>query len=187
MSEQEASWHEHMAGMRAGESARTEGADPNAVAAVAAVTAGPVHIADLTLRPANQGTIWTLQRVGREFQNECARRRLSAETQDLLDTGLSLLIFQDARRVWRMLDAGQLATLFDEADALMWERSLETQAALKRHFRREMDRIAALTGDADEDATPGKPMQASGALPATPPPQVQTVSETWSGSPRNME
>ena len=49
MSRHEASWHEHLAGMRAAEAARKLGSNPAATDALATATAGPVTVGGFVL------------------------------------------------------------------------------------------------------------------------------------------
>lgn len=180
MSQQEASWHEHLAGMRAAEAARSQGADPVAIAAFAAATAGPVAIAGRSLQQASQGTIWALQRVAREFAAWASDAGLASSantdepgTRELIELGLATLVFSDARAVWRTLDTGDIGPLIAAAEDLMWELPLAEQLALQSHFRAEMDRIRSLSGGSQDEApekkTPAPAAGPSSAI-ATPPP-----------------
>ena len=189
MSSQEASWHEHLAGMRAGDAARHQGADPAAVAAFASATAGPVILAGRHLHQASQGTIWTLQRVAREFAAWAddvglphASNPEAPGTRELLELGLATLVFCDARLCWRMLDNHQLAELTQQAEDMMWEMPLPEQLALQAHFRGEMDRIRALSGNgSDEPEKKTLPPTAgiSSAIATPPPATALPASNGW--------
>ena len=191
MSAQEASWHEHLAGMRAADAARAQGADPTATAALASSTAGETVIANRKLAPASQGTVWTLQRMAREFAAEADASRIpSGEngapgTRELLELGLATLVFCDARRCWKMLDGGRLADLIGEAETMMWEMPLTEQLALQKHFRAEMDRVRALAGGED-DTPPGKLPETAGASPATAIPPQEPALPPSNGSAPNI-
>lgn len=179
MSRHEASWHEHLAGMRAAEAARQQGGNPAAIAAVATATAGPTEIGGFLLAPATEGTIWTLQRLAREFRSwaDALGMQPSADgaepgTREMLELGLSTLAFCDARATWKAMECGELESLIVRADAMIWETPVEILTKLETHFRREMQRIRNLT-PAAEDA-PGKQETAGGAngnSPAMPTPQ----------------
>ncbi len=197
MSQQEASWHEHLAGMRAADAARSQGADPAAIDAFAAATAGPALIAGRSLQPASQGTIWTLQRVARLFAAWADATGMASApdpdapgTRELLELGLATLVFCDARAVWRELDSGDIAPLIAAAEDMMWELPLADQLALQAHFRTEMDRIRSLSGGAAADSedtaqkkTPGLPAAGlSNAMPIRPQAQASPPSN---GSPAN--
>ncbi len=164
---QEASWHEQVAGLRAAEAARAHGSNPATTAALATATAGPVTIAGLALAPASQGTLWTLQRIAREFTAHAdASARYPAATdptapgtRELIELGLATLVFIDARGTWKLLDAAALTTLIARAEDLVWTLPLSHQIALQAHFRAEMDRIHDLAGPGEEEepTPPGKP------------------------------
>lgn len=182
MSRQEASWHEHLAGMRATEKARSQGGNPAAIDAVAAATAGPVEIAGFLLQPASQGTIWTLKRVAREFTAWADSLGMPVSTnpdapgtREMIELGLATLIFCDSRQSWIELESGRLEALISRADALIWTVGINDLLALQNHFQVQMDRLGALTPN-DEETTPGKlnPAPVSGSLPdpATPPAAV---------------
>lgn len=193
MTAQEASWHEHIAGMRAGEAARAAGANPAAVAAVAAATAGPVAVAGMPLESASQGTIWTLQRAAREYAALADAQGLAPAadparpgTRELIELGLTTLIFMDARGVWKLLDAGGLPDLIARAEAIMWDMPLAANLALQAHFNREMNRIRDLTGGADPDAGAEKKTRpTAGPSPAMPTPPPAPDSPPSNGSPPN--
>ncbi len=188
MSSQEASWHEHLAGMRAGDAARNQGADPAAVAAFASATAGPVTLSGRRLQQASQGTIWTLQRVAREFAAWADNIGLphaddpeQPGTRELLELGLATLVFCDARLCWRMLDSHQLAELTQQAEDMMWEMPISEQLALQAHFRGEMDRIRSLSGGGGdtEKKTPPPMVGASSAMPTPPREMDLPASNGW--------
>jgi hypothetical protein len=194
MSRHEASWHEHLAGMRAAEAARKQGGDPEVITAIASATAGPLQIGPHTLRPASQGTIWTLQRVAREWQAYADARAIPASgdaqnpgTREMLELGLATLAFCDARETWRTLDRGELETLIARAEELMWETPADVQLALQAHFTREMERIGRL---APAEDTPAKkphpaPEMPTGSSPAAPIPAAATASPPANGWPQN--
>ena len=194
MSRQEASWHEHIAGIRAEEKARAEGGDTAAIAAIANATVGPVTIAGHTLAPASQGTVWTLQRLARDFQayadtNGLATpEAMASPTNQLVQLGLTLLVFLNPRAVWRDLETGKLADLIARADDMMWSMPLTDQVALQSHFRAQMAAINAL---APEEDLPGKSLTedpssiTSGTSPETPTPQPVRDSPPSSGSVLN--
>lgn len=198
MSAQEASWHEHLAGMRAAEAARNQGADPLAVTAFASATAGPVAIAGRQLQPASQGTIWALQRVAREFAKWADDAGVPESpdpeapgTRELIELGLATMVFCDARAVWRELDRGDIGPLIASAEDMMWDMPLSDQLALQSHFRAEMDRIRDLAGGSQQDQTPQKktpPAPASvGPSSATPIPRQAPASPPSNGSQANTE
>lgn len=151
MSAQEASWHEHLAGMRAKAEARKSGADPAAIYAVASSTAGTRIVAGYELKPANQGTVWTLQRVAKEFaewaNNIGMPEQGSAEepgTRQMLELGLTTLVFADPKGCWLAMDAGNLESLITQAESFIWDTSLEDQTELQNHFQKQMEVLAAL-------------------------------------------
>jgi hypothetical protein len=192
MSQQEASWHEHLSGMRAGEAARKQGSNPHATEALASATAGPVVIGGYTLHPASEGTIWTLKRLAREFAEwadgigiKAAAEGEENGTRELLELGLSTLVFCDAKRCWHDLEDGNLEGLIKEAEDLMWETPVAVTKRLEAHFQRQMQAIRDLTPE--DDGTPGKSPDpaASGASPAMPIPPVAAASPPSSGSPQN--
>lgn len=195
MTAQEASWHEHLAGVRASEDARAEGSNPAAVTAFASATAGPVILAGRSLQPASQGTLWTLQRVAREFARWADANNLPASldphaapgTRELIELGLATLVFCDARHVWRQLDAGRHADLFAAAEEMMWAMPLPEQLQLQAHFRSQMDAISALSGDAEEDTPEKKLPPAPLPSPAMPTPLPAPASPPSSGSVPSME
>lgn len=166
MSSHEASWHEHLAGMRATEAARKLGADPAMIDAFAAATAGPVTIAGYELYPASEGTIWALKRVAREFKAwadglgmPSAAEGAENGSRELIELGLSTLVFCDARGTFMALECGDLEGLIVRAEALMFETPVAVMKQLEAHFQTQMQRIRDLTPDA-EDA-PGKPPAAA--------------------------
>ena len=157
MSRQEASWHEHLAGMRAAEKARKQGADPTARNAVAAATAGPVTIGGYELYPATEGTVWTLKRLAVEFAAWAERHEmLSARegepngTREMLELGLSTLAFCDSRGTFLALEAGMLEDLIVQADAMIWEMPVATTQALAKHFEKGMQAIRDLSAAEEE-------------------------------------
>jgi hypothetical protein len=195
MSRQEYSWHKHLAGMRAADAARNQGANPATIDALASVTAGPVTIGGFTLHPATRGLQWTLQRLAREFALYAIAHNLPDDhggeyltSRELIELGLSTLAFADPLATWQALEAGDLKTLIRRADALAWETPVEITQELEKHFRREMDRISSLAGD-DEEDTPKKPQALaeppSGASPASPIPPPAPESPRSSGLPPN--
>lgn len=189
MSRHEASWHEHMAGMRAAAAARKQGGDPAAIEAIASATAGPVEIGGHRLHPASEGTVWTLRRVAREFAAWAERVGMPAAaddepdgTREMLELGLSTLVFCDSLRCWNLLEAGRLESLILEAEELMWATPVRVYRELENHFHREMDRIRALSTSAGEPP-PKKPMaaDASGTSTGTPIPPEATPSPPSNG------
>lgn len=161
MSRHEASWHEHLAGMRAAEAARKTGSNPAATDALATATAGPVEIGGFVLEPASRGTVWTLRRAAREFvawANALGMPRSADDaelgTREMIELGLSTLIFCDARACWMDMETGKLEELIARADALMWTVPVDVITKLESHFRAQMHRISELTPDAED--TPGK-------------------------------
>lgn len=196
MSRHEASWHEHLAGMRAAEKAREQGGNPEAIAAIASATAGPVVIAGYVLQRAGQGTIWTLQRLAREFAAFADAHGLENSTdpaepgnREMLELGLATLAFCDARGCWQDLDAGRLSSLILRADEMMWSMPIETQLALQAHFTSEMDRIRKLSPGEEEDSLPGKSLaiQVNGISLGVETHPVETASLPVSGSLPNTE
>jgi hypothetical protein len=192
MSQQEASWHTHLAAMRAQETARNQGANPHAVAAFATATAGPVTIAGYTLHPASQGTVWTLKRVATDFTAWADRLGIptattpeSPGTREMLELGLTTLVFCDSRQCWIDLETGKLEQLISRADAMIWNVELTDLLALQTHFQTQMARIGALSG---EEEAPGKPQPqpaASGPSPVMPIPPRATESPLVNGWQRN--
>jgi hypothetical protein len=177
MSQQEASWHTHLAAMRAQETARNQGANPHAVDAFAAATAGPQMVHGFSLAPATEGTIWTLKRVAREFKAYADALGMPSAgpseedgTRELLELGISTLVFCDARQCFMDLEGGRLEAIIARADTLMWSIPLHVSRDLAEHFSREMQRIRNLTPD-DEATLPGKLPEGNGTSPATPIPQ----------------
>ena len=190
MSRHEASWHEHLAGMRAAEKAREQGGNPDAIAAIASATAGPVEIGGFTLHRAGQGTIWTLQRLAREFAAYAESIGLQSSedptnpgNREMIELGLATLAFCDARGCWQMLDAGRMYALIVRADEMMWSMPIETQLALQAHFTSEMDRIKKLS-PGEEEETPGKSPApvVSGILQGAETHPAETASLPVSGS-----
>jgi hypothetical protein len=175
MSAQEASWHEHLAGMRAAEKARKDGGNPDAVAALATATAGPVTLAGYDLYPASQGTIWTLKRVAREFTAwaDALGMPVSADpdapgTREMIELGLATLVFADSQHCWVDLESGKLEELITRADAMIWKVEISDLLGLQNHFQSQMERLGKLSSG-DEAPTPGKlPLaEPSGSSPAT--------------------
>ena len=192
MSRHEASWHEHLAGMRASAAARKQGGDPAAITALATATAGPVLIGTFKLWPASQGTVWTLQRVAREFSawaNALGMPKAGDHepdgTREILELGLSTLVFADSLRVWHMLETGRLEDLISEAEQLMWEVPVDVYRSLENHFDREMGRIRRLH---TEDAPKKKPatQAESGTSPVIPIPPTATPSHPSNGCVPSM-
>lgn len=192
MGAQEASWCEHIAGMRAAQAAREQGADPLAVRAVGTATAGPVVIAGHPIKPATQGTVWTLQRAARMFSSWADEAGMEASgdpenpgTREMLELGLTTLIFSDARSVWRALDAGGFPGVMHMAEAVIWDMPLEDSRALQTHFEAQMETIRRLAGE--EAPAPEKKPEAGGKSAAMPIPPEDADSPRWSGSPPSTE
>lgn len=187
MSRQEYSWHKHLAGMRAADAARNQGANPAAVDAIASASAGPVIIGGIKLGRATQGAVWTLQRVAREFAEYADANGLhpstdptSPGTRELIELGLATLVFCDARNCWVDLDSGNLAKLILRADEMMWDMPIEDQLALQAHFTAEMERIKRLSPE--EEETPGKSqLPPSGNSPKAPIHPEGTDSQSSNG------
>lgn len=195
MSRHEASWHELVAGMRAADIARQQGCDPAATAALATATAGPRQIGQFTLRPASQGTLWTLQRIAREWQGFADLNKIPGTgdsanpgTREIIELGLATLAFCDARATWLALDRGDLAGLAARAEEMMFDLPIEIQMALQAHFTSEMDRIKALTpGEEEEPKKPQPQPAAAGSSPAVPTPPAAAASPHANGSPPNTD
>lgn len=186
MSRQEASWHTHLAALRAQEAARKAGSNTAATEALATATAGPVTIGGYQLYPASEGTIWTLKRLAREFIAWADKLGMphAAEGElrdrELLELALSTLAFCDARRVWQLLESGRFEELIIEADRMVWYMPIETSRALEAHFSKQMARIRELTPDAE--TAPKKPEAGgNGNSPATPIPAEDTDSPPSNG------
>lgn len=182
MSRQEASWHEHLAGMRATEKARQDGGNSGARNAVAAGTAGPVNIGGFDLYPPTEGTVWTLKRLAIEFAAwaDALGMPVAAEgelngTREMLELGLSTLAFCDARGTFLALECGRLDELIVRADSLIFDTPIEITKALSAHFEKGMRAIRELS--ADEEGVPKKPLTAdgNGVSPATPIPPTDAV------------
>lgn len=192
MSRQEASWHEHLAGMRAAEKARAQGGNPAAIDAVAAATCGPVRIGAFEIYPPTEGTVWTLKRLAREFAAwaDALGMPSAADGEDngsreMLELGLSTLAFVDSRQTFQYLEAGRLEDLILRAEKLMWETPVEVTKQLSAHFESGMARLRELNSG-DEEA-PKKPIAAdgNGVSPAMPIPPAVADSPSSSGSLRN--
>lgn len=188
MSRHEASWHEHLAGMRAAEAARSKGADPLAVEALASATAGAVEIGGHRLLPASQGTIWTLQRLAREFSQwangigmPIADPGAPDGTRETIEMGLTMLAFCDSLRVWTLLESGRLSQLILEAETLIHRVPLEDYRRMEAHFQKEMERIRSLTPDAGPEHQKKTPETPAGGSPAIPTPPPATPSPTSNG------
>lgn len=184
MSRHEASWHEHLAGMRAADKARQQGSNAAAVHALATATAGPQIIGGYTLAPAAEGTIWTLKRLAMEFQAWADAIQMPAAetgtpngTREILELGLTTLVFVDALECWGELERGNLEGLILRAEKLMWETPLEISRQLENHFTQQMAAIRDLSPEKDE--TPGKPQPApaSGTSAAMPTPAPAQASQ----------
>jgi hypothetical protein len=193
MSRQEASWHEHLAGMRAGAKARKLGSNPLATDALATATAGPVEIGGFQLFPASEGTVWTLKRLAREFRSwadgigmPSAGEGEANGTRELMELGLSTLVFCDSLRVWTRLEQGELYQLALEAEDLMFRTPIAITRQLEAHFQRQMQAIRDLTPD--DEGTPGKslPTGGSGISPGQPIPQEAADSPPSNGSLPSM-
>jgi len=163
MSKTEATFHESIAGQRASAAAKKQGCDPAALDALAAATAGPVNIAGFDLKPATEGTFITLRKTAWMFVAHAERCGLpicndpeNPGERELYELGLATLVFTDARRVFRELNAGRLPQLMAEAMDIIFELSLEDQKRLKEHIEAQMEEIARLSGEAVEK--PGKPL-----------------------------
>lgn len=181
----EASWHEHIAGQRAAEAARSQGANPDATAAVATATAGPAVIAGHTLQPASQGTVWALQRAAGMFEAWAEERNLQHSpdpaapgTRELLELGLTTIVFMHPRRAWLEMERGDFPALIARADALVWDLPLADAMSLREHFEREMATIRRLAGEEDEDPAAKKPRPdgLSAANPTPPPAEASPPS-----------
>jgi hypothetical protein len=186
MSRHEASWHEHLAGMRAAEAARKQGGDPQAAEAMAWATASPVRIAGYELRPASQGTLWTLRRLAREFSAWAdaigmpkAAPGEADGSRECIEMGLTMLAFTDSLRVWDLLETERLGELITEAEKLIHRVPLEDYRKLERHFQMQMERIHGLT----PEAVPEKktPETRTGGSPAMPMPPTAEPSPTSNG------
>jgi hypothetical protein len=189
MSRHEASWHTHLAGMRAAEAARAQGGNPHAIEAFATATAGPVILHGFTLYPATEGMVWTLKRMAREFNTWADRLGMPrAEfgeedgTRELLELGLSTLVFCDALATWQALEMGQLESLIVKAEALMWQAPVAVAMDLAAHFKKQMRVIRDLT-PGEEDA-PGKPPETAGngispGMPTPPPVPASPLLNGW--------
>lgn len=198
MSRQEASWHEHLAGMRAAEEARKAGADPLAIDAIASATAGPVKIGKFTLHPASQGTVWTLKKVAKQFAAYAEQHNIpsSGDPQDpadreIIEMGLAALAFADARGTWMALNPRDFPGLVLKADELMWETSAEIQLALQAHFTSEMDRLAALNPDGPQPMVQPKKLMPLATEPGSsrelPTQLADTDSQQSNGCAQNTE
>ena len=146
----------------AGEAARKIGSNPAATDALATATAGPVTVGGFILQPASRGTVWTLRRAAREFvawanalgMPRAADADTELGTRELIELGLSTLIFCDSRACWISMEIGHLENLITRAEALMWDLPVETLAELEKHFREQMRRISELSSP--EEDTRGK-------------------------------
>jgi len=195
MSRHEASWHEHVAGMRAADHARHEGGDPAATAALATATAGTRQIGPFTVRPASQGTVWALRRIAREWQVYADARNLPSTgdptnpgTRELIELGLAVLAFCDARATWLALDNGELASLVSRAEDMMWNLPVEIQMQLQAHFTGEMDRIKDLTPGEEENGKKPQPQPAAaGSSPVAQTPPAAADSPHANGSLPNTD
>lgn len=183
MSEQEASWHEHLAGMRAKAEARQSGADPLAMEAVATGCMGPVQVGRFTLRPASAGTRHTLRRIALEFVSWANALGIPKAAdhepngyREIIELGLSTLVFGDPLQTMIRLELGKLEELVLEAEAIMFDTPLEIQEQLERHFEKEMRRIKDLTRSEPEPQAKKKPdPEAPGASNETPIPAEATI------------
>lgn len=188
MSRTEASWHEHVAGMRARAAAKRQGGNPLAEAAFGSATAGPRQIGGFTVHPATEGTVWTLRRIAREFAAwaNALGMPIAADdepegTREMFELGLSTLVFMDSRRVWTALDAGGLEDLIGEADALFWDVPLETKRELERFFRGQMDVIRDLSGPGEAPKKKSPEADGSGISPEMPSPPPVPPSPASNG------
>jgi len=161
MSAREASWHVHLAGMRASAEAKKKGGNIDAIEALASATAGPRMIAGMPIYPATEGTVFTLRRIAREFNAwadgiEMPRAGAGQPNghRELLELGLSTLTFMDSLAVWTALDAEGIEPLIVRAETLIFRVEIEIQRQLEDHFTREMARISELSGS--DEGTPEK-------------------------------
>ena len=107
-------------------------------------------------------------------------------TRELLELGLSTLVFCDARETFMTLERGDLEGLILRADKLMFATPVEVTKQLEAHFQKQMQRIRDLTPDADDG--PGKQIAAGGAngnSPAMPIPPAAAASPPSNGWRQN--
>lgn len=188
ISAQEASWIEHLAGMRARAAARKQGGNPLAETALASVTCGPREIGGFTVYPATEGTVWTLRRVAREFKAWADGIGMPVAgdgepdgTREMLELGLTTLVFMDARKAWMALEAGSLEELIVAAERLFWNTPLCEQRELEAHFRQQMDFIRGLSGDGEAVKKKSPETDGCGVSRETPNPAPVPPSHPLSG------
>lgn len=195
MSAHEAGWHEHLAGLRATHESREQGGDVQAEEALASATAGPRVVGNFTLYPASQGTMWTLRRVAKEFEDYAAIHGIPASgdeenpgTRELIELGLSTLVFCDARGTWVNLEKGLLESLIVRADQLMWNTPIDVQVQLQNFFEEQMEIIGNLSDDGEpaEKKPESETVKTSpGTSPETPIQPPAAESPAVSGSPQS--
>lgn len=156
MSQTEASWHETQAGNRAKELAQQEGANPEAVNAVLDASTEPLTVAGFQLKPASQGTIFTLQAVARAFVTYAEKMGMESTgdtanpgEQEMYESALAGLIFADGRRVSQKLKTEGIEAVVAEADELIWNISLEDARLISEHSNNELRRSNLLSGAAE--------------------------------------
>mgnify|MGYP000224030637 CR=1 FL=1 len=193
MSNTEASFHEVVAGNRAKAEAEASGGNQAAIEAVANATLEHRVVAGYELKPASQGTIFVLQEVARRFEEYCKTNPMHSSgdpkfpgSKELLEIGLSVLVFADPRRIFKDVQDGKIEELRYEAEEIIWTLPAEKAKLLNDHFTTEMDRLNQLSGSSSADA-PGKPQldqqeNLNGTSEAQSHPSQVTGSPSSSGS-----
>lgn len=127
-------------------------------------------VAGYELKPASQGTIFAMQEVAKKFEEYATEEEIQSSgdvenpgVQELLEVGLAVLVFADARRCYDVARNGGISDLRYEAEGIVWDLPIEVAMELSTHFSHEMSRVKELTGE-KEASQPGKPQTSTGSL-----------------------
>lgn len=170
MTEQEASWHETQAAIRAGEAARASGGDPNAVEAVLGATDEPETIAGRKLAPASLGQLWVTQQVNNLYRDQ--------EDNIWRDLALGALIAIDPKRVRSLLKGNGVlkpggpeavrAALEEAAFEIAADMGEDDLGRLSARLRQNQQQLGIEDAESEEGSEGADPLGSSATGAATP-------------------
>lgn len=177
MSNQEASWHSHVAGQRATAEATDEGANPSAIQALINASDGGLRVGGLVLRPATKGTVFTLQEIAKAFASYADVQRIPSIDRTILEDNIAIVVFVDALRAHQRFVAQGITALIKDADALQWKVNMRDAVRIQKYVMEQMQVMQSITGPSADEDSPGKHMPetpAGASLEINAQPQVMT-------------
>lgn len=192
MSQQEASWHEHIAGLRAAEVARNQGEDPALIEAVVDATLPRPEVAGFQIKPATKGTLMAISRLAKQLLAYAKANDLSPSPNrnqpgelEMLEMAFMIMVFSEPKMIYRDTKDSLPAYLIAEAERLIFDVPALEMLKIQEQLEVELAAIGMVSPE-EEPPAPGKPGE-SDQSSVDPTPQPEAPSPSSTGSCQNTK